>query len=48
VSEENKAIVRRLYEEVFDGGALELADELVDPQARDHSDAQDRRGPQRV
>jgi predicted ester cyclase len=44
----NKTVVRRLYEEVFEAGRLELADELVDPDARDARDAQDRRGPGRV
>ena len=44
----NKTIVRRLYEEVFEAGRLELADELVDPDARDARDSQDRRGPARV
>ena len=44
----NKTVVRRLYEEVFEGGRLELADDLVDPDARDVRDAEDRRGPTRV
>ena len=44
----NKTVVRRLYEEVFEAGRLELADELVDPDARDARDAEDRRGPARV
>jgi steroid delta-isomerase-like uncharacterized protein len=46
--EANKTVVRRLYEEVFEGGRLDLADELVDPDARDLRDTQDRRGPGRV
>jgi len=41
----NKTVVRRLYEEVFGSGRLDLADELVDPDARDARDVQDRRGP---
>jgi len=44
----NKAVVRRLYEEVFEGGELEVADELVDADARGTADTEDRRGPQRV
>ena len=44
----NKTVVRRLYEEVFEDGRLELADELVDPDARDTGDELDRRGPARV
>ena len=44
----NKTVVRRLYEEVFESGRLDLADELVDPDARDARDVQDRRGPARV
>jgi steroid delta-isomerase-like uncharacterized protein len=44
----NKTVVRRLYEEVFEAGRLELADELIDPDARDARDARDRRGPARV
>jgi steroid delta-isomerase-like uncharacterized protein len=46
--EANKTVVRRLYEEVFEAGRLDLADELVAPDARDARDAQDRRGPARV
>jgi steroid delta-isomerase-like uncharacterized protein len=48
VIEQNKMVVRRLYEEVFGQGRLELADELVDPECRDLHDPQDRRGPARV
>ena len=44
----NKAVVRRLYAEVFQAGDLDVADDLVHPDARDFADAQDRRGPQRV
>lgn len=44
----NKAIVRRLYTEVFEQGKLDVADELVDADARDQADAEDRRGPARV
>jgi steroid delta-isomerase-like uncharacterized protein len=46
--ERNKLVVRRLYEEVFGQGRLELADELVHPDCRDRHDSQDRRGPGRV
>ena len=46
--EQNKAVVRRLYEEVFEGGDLDLTDELVLPDVRDLGDPQDRRGPERV
>jgi steroid delta-isomerase-like uncharacterized protein len=48
MSDTNKAIVRRLYEEVFEGGHLDLADELVAADCRDYGDPQDRRGPGRV
>ncbi len=43
VEDVNKAVVRRLYEEVFEGGRLELADELVTPDVRDLADREDRR-----
>ncbi len=36
-SEENKAVVRRLYEEVFNGGNLDLADDLVAPDGVNHA-----------
>jgi predicted ester cyclase len=48
MSDDNKAVVRRLYEEVFQAGNLDIADELVDPDCRDHADTQDRRGPERA
>jgi steroid delta-isomerase-like uncharacterized protein len=48
VSDSNKAIARRLYEEVFEAGQLDLADLLVAPDCRDAGDLQDRRGPERV
>ena len=48
MTHENKETVRRLYEDVFEGGVLDLADELVDAEARDHADSEDRRGPARV
>jgi len=35
MSEQNKEIVRRFYEEVENQGRLELIDELVDPNFRD-------------
>ena len=47
-SERNKAVVRRLYKEVFEGGDLDLADDLVLADARDLGDPEDRRGPERV
>jgi steroid delta-isomerase-like uncharacterized protein len=46
--EGNKAIARRLYEEVFEAGQLDVADALVAPDCRDAGDLQDRRGPERV
>lgn len=46
--EQNKLVVRQLYEEVFGQGRLELAEQLVHPQCRDLHDPQDRRGPGRV
>ena len=48
MSESNKAIARRLYEEVFEGGELDVADVFVAPDCRDAADLQDRRGPARV
>jgi steroid delta-isomerase-like uncharacterized protein len=48
VCEHNKHVVRRLYEEVFGQGRLELADQLVHAECRDVHDPQDRRGPGRV
>jgi steroid delta-isomerase-like uncharacterized protein len=47
-SEQNKQIVRRLYEEVFGLGWLDVAEQLVHPDCRDLHDPQDRRGPARV
>lgn len=44
----NKDVVQRLYREVFERGNLELTGDLVDVDARDLADAQDRRGPERV
>jgi predicted ester cyclase len=46
--EQNQLVVRRLYEEVFGQGRLELAEQLVHPDCRDLHDPQDRRGPERV
>jgi steroid delta-isomerase-like uncharacterized protein len=46
--EQNKLVVRRLYEEVFGHGRIELAKQLVHPECRDFHDPQDRRGPGRV
>jgi steroid delta-isomerase-like uncharacterized protein len=48
MSESNKAIVRRLYGEVFETGQLDVADALVASDCRDLADPQDRRGPGRV
>ena len=48
MSDSNKAIARRLYEEVFEAGELDVADALVAPDCRDAGDVQDRRGPERV
>jgi len=44
VSEVNKALVRRLYEEVENQGKLELLDELVDPHAKVEVLAESRSG----
>jgi steroid delta-isomerase-like uncharacterized protein len=48
MSNSHKAIARRLYEEVFEAGQLDVADALVAPDCRDAADMQDRRGPERV
>jgi steroid delta-isomerase-like uncharacterized protein len=48
VSEHNKQVVRRLYEEVFGHGRLEVADQLVHPACHNLHDPQDRRGPGRA
>ncbi len=40
MSERNKAIVRRLYEEVINQGSLGAADELLAPDARSHAGPQ--------
>jgi len=48
MSEGNRTIVRRLYEEVFEAGQLDLADTLVATDCRALGDPQDRRGPSRV
>jgi hypothetical protein len=45
MSDSNKAIARRLYEEVFEAGQLDVADALVAPDCRDAADAQDRHFP---
>ncbi len=37
MSEQNRAIVRRLYEEVFNQGNLGTVDELLAPDARSHA-----------
>jgi predicted ester cyclase len=39
MSEQNKRLVRRALEEIYAGGDLELADELVDPAYADHEPA---------
>lgn len=40
MSEQNKAIARRLYEEVISQGKLDTADELLAPDARSHAGPQ--------
>ena len=39
MSEQNKVIARRLYEEIINQGRLETADELLAPDARSHAGA---------
>ena len=39
MSEENKAIVRRFYEEVMNRGNVHLLDEIMVPDFRDHGEA---------
>ena len=39
--EENKALVRRLYDEVVNGGNLDLADKFISPDAIEHEDLSD-------
>jgi steroid delta-isomerase-like uncharacterized protein len=50
MSEQNKAVARRIAEEVFEGGQLDLADELLDPSFVGHDVAMPEplRGPQGV
>lgn len=48
VAANNKLVVQRLYDEVFARGNLEVAEDLVAPEAIDLHDSQDRRGPGRV
>jgi predicted ester cyclase len=48
VSEENKAIMRRIYEEIFNEGKLELADELVAPEMVNNTAPGSPRGPEPV
>lgn len=38
MSEENKAMLRRIYDEVFGQGKLDVADEILAPDAVDHED----------
>ena len=38
-TEENKALMRRIFEEIWNQGTLDLADELVDPDYVDHDPA---------
>jgi len=47
MSEQNKATVRRIYEEVFGQGKLDVADELLAPDAIDH-EGEGGTGPQAV
>jgi len=45
--EGNKAAFRRMYEEGMNGGNLDVADELIDPECVDHeSHGDDGRGPE--
>ena len=48
MSEENKALVRRVIEELFNKGNLDLADELIAPDYVDHDTGlpEDVRGPE--
>jgi hypothetical protein len=39
MSKQNKRLVRRALEEIYAGGDLELADELVHPDYADHEPA---------
>jgi steroid delta-isomerase-like uncharacterized protein len=48
VLEENKAVMRRIYEEIFNEGKLELADELVAPDMVNHTTPGAPRGPEPV
>ena len=48
VSEENKAVMRCIYEEIFNEGKLELADELVAPEMTNHTAPGAPRGPEPV
>jgi len=47
-AEENKALARRVLEEIFNNGNLDLADELIAPDYVDHDPAMpdDIRGPE--
>lgn len=48
VSEGNKAVMRRIYEEIFNEGKLELADELAAPDMVNHTAPGAPRGPEPV
>jgi steroid delta-isomerase-like uncharacterized protein len=48
VSEENKALMRRIYEEIFNEGKLELANELVAPDMANHTAPGAPRGPEPI
>lgn len=48
MSEENKAIMRRIFEEVFNEGNLDLLDELVAPEFVNHAAPGAPRGPEPV
>lgn len=37
MSDSDKAVVRRIYDEVFSQGALDVVDEVISPDAIDHS-----------
>lgn len=48
MSEENKALMRRIYEEVFNEGNLDLVDEVVAPDFVNHTAPGAPRGPEPV
>jgi predicted ester cyclase len=48
IPDENKAVMRRIYEEIFNEGKLELVDELVAPDMGNHTAPGAPRGPEPV